>query len=239
MEQTLSSKQPDKLIEPQLPPTSRLTDDDLKPIRKRSLLADLPHMVYRRLSIMLAERMGKNSRTHLNFNWITPQLAMGGKFPTEAAEHLAKDLGITHIVDVRVEERDDEHTLREHGITLLHLPTQDAYAVSQTMLDDGVSWINEQLAHDAKVYIHCQYGIGRSALLLCCVLVSMGYTPSAALHLAKQGRAQVAPNQEQLDALIEWAHRWREKQGEQGPSETGSDLADIAYSERATLAPES
>lgn len=220
-------------------PGSQLTDGDLRRIRKRGLLADLPHMIYRRVSVMLAEMAGKRTGTHLNFNWITPQLAMGGKFPTEAVEHLARDLGITHVVDVRVEEQDDDYVLREHGITLLHLPTQDATAVSQHMLDDGVAWVRAQLADDARVYIHCQYGIGRSTLLLCCVLVSMGYTPSEALRLAKQSRRQVAPNQEQLDALIEWSRRWRAAHGQQEVTETGADLAEIAYSERATLAPES
>ncbi len=201
---------------------------------KRPLLLDLPHMIYRRFYAAIAARRGNLGGIPINFSWITPSMAVGGRFAVEAIEPLAKKFGITHIVDVRVEDKDDEAVLREHGITLLHLPTVDSRAVSQDMLEDGVAWVNQQLADGGRVYIHCAHGIGRSVLLACCVLVSMGYSAQDALRLVKQKRHLAAPNQEQLNALVEFARRWRKQFGG-FTGDTLTDLKAIAYSDRATL----
>jgi protein-tyrosine phosphatase len=218
----------------QTDPNQNTSDNEVPRIRKRPFPLDLPHMIYRRINTLLASRTGKLGGVPINFSWITPNLAVGGRFPTEAAEHLAQKFGITHIVDVRIEDKDDEAVLREHGITLLHLPTVDSRAVSQEMLEDGVAWVNQQLADGGRVYIHCAHGIGRSVLLACCVLVTMGYSAQDALRLVKQKRPQAAPNQEQLDALVKFARRWRKEFGS-FTGDTAADLMAIAYSERATL----
>jgi hypothetical protein len=67
----------------------------------------------------------------LNLSWVTHDLALGGSFPEREAEQLARTLGISAVVDLRSEGCDDEAVLRRHGLTLLHLPTDDHCAVSQ------------------------------------------------------------------------------------------------------------
>src|SRR5205814_9234485 len=106
----------------------------------------------------------------LDLSWITSQLAVGGRFPIERAGELPRDLGIARVVDLRAECCNDEAVLRRNGVELLKLPTEDRCAVSQTMLDEGVAWAREQLRAGHKTFIHCEYGIGRSALLALCVL---------------------------------------------------------------------
>jgi len=149
------------------------------------------------------------SPPQLNLTWITEQLAVGGRYPMEAAAHLAEALGIRRVVDVRVEEVDDEAVLRTHGIELLHLPTVDMRAISVPMLHDGVAWVNAQLDGGHRVYIHCEHGIGRSALLSLCVLVSRGMAPLEALERAKTARPVVSPSPEQLGAFLSWMREWR------------------------------
>ena len=164
----------------------------------------------------------------LNLDWVTPQLAVGGRFPIEAAEHLARQLGIRHVVDLRVEACDDEHLLREHGMTLLHLPTVDLRAVSEPMLDEGVRWVTKHLERGHKVYIHCAHGVGRSALLALCVLVAEGDSPLEALKRAKRARWQVSPSPEQLEAFMSWAATWRDRHGRAWEVPSFRELADIA-----------
>jgi protein-tyrosine phosphatase len=165
----------------------------------------------------------------LNFDWVTPLLAVGGRFPIEAAEHLAVRQGIRCVVDLRVEECDDEHLLREHGITLLHLPTEDLRAVHRAMLRDGVQWVTKHLERGHKVYIHCEHGVGRSATLALCVLVAQGHAPAEALARAKQARWQVSPSPEQLEAFLGWAQEWREEHGLTWELPTFHALANLAY----------
>ena len=89
-------------------------------------------------------------------------------------------------------------------MVLLSLPTQDRCAVSQKMLQDGVAWVCEALDAGHRVHIHCEYGIGRSALLALCVLVARGTQPLDAMRMVKAARRKVSPSPEQLGAFREF-----------------------------------
>jgi hypothetical protein len=159
----------------------------------------------------------------LDLDWVTPQLAVGGRLPMDAAARLSRELGVTRVVDVRSECCDDEEVLRRHGVVLLSLPTQDRCAVSQEMLDRGVVWVLEQLDARRRVHIHCEYGIGRSALLALCVLAARGLTPLEAMRTVKKARWRVSPSPEQLGAFRTWVERHG------GTAPTLQALFDIAY----------
>lgn len=155
------------------------------------------------------------------FSWITDELAVGGHVPR--LEALAQELRIAAVIDLREEARDDEHILRHHGVSFLHLPTPDNEGVTLAMLVDGVTFANLYLDADKRVLIHCQHGVGRSALLALCVLVARGLTPLAALALVKERREIVSPSQAQFDA---WA-AWLRHEGHAVPA--FDDFAAIAY----------
>lgn len=135
---------------------------------------------------------------------MTDRLAIGGCFPIERAAELAGSHGITAVVDLRKEDRDDEERLRAAGIDFLHLPTPDLQPASADMLDRGVRFAREHMQCGKKVLIHCQHGIGRSALLSLCVLVDEGCEPLDALMLAKDARELVSPSFEQYRGWAEW-----------------------------------
>jgi len=139
-----------------------------------------------------------------DFNWLSDKLALGGAFPVERARELAADHGIGAIVDLRAEACDDPVKLSEAGIELLHLPTPDLEPASHEHLERGVAFVRERLARGDKVLIHCQHGIGRSALLALCVLVDQGWLPLDALAHAKDRRWVVSPSQSQYEGWAAW-----------------------------------
>ena len=139
-----------------------------------------------------------------DFHWLTGNLAVGGCFPMDRASDLASEHGIGAIVDLRKERCDDEQLLRSHGIDFLHLPTPDLEPASSDMLEQGVRFAREQMDDGRKVLIHCQHGIGRSALLALCVLVDQGWEPLEALGHAKDKRAVISPSLSQYEGWAEW-----------------------------------
>jgi protein-tyrosine phosphatase len=143
-----------------------------------------------------------------NLTWITDRLAVGGSFPAEQAETLAKVHGIHTVVDLRTEACDDEAVLQRHNITFLHLPTDDHCGVSPAMLRDGVDFVNRHIDRGEPVLVHCEHGIGRSATLALCVLVSRGMEPLEALELAKSRRSLVSPSPAQFQAWTGWLRDW-------------------------------
>jgi hypothetical protein len=142
-----------------------------------------------------------------NFSWIQPDLAVGGRFPIEAAERLAREHGVGAIIDVRSEGCDDADRLAACGLGFLHLPTLDMAGVSQPMLDAGVVFSEQTAREGRKLLIHCEHGIGRSATVALCVLVARGLEPLDALRLAKDARGQVSPSAAQYEAWVAWLKR--------------------------------
>jgi protein-tyrosine phosphatase len=164
-----------------------------------------------------------------NFSWITPHLALGGRFPGDRAQDLAKRFAIRAVVDLRVEACDDEAELTRHGVTFLSLPTEDLCAVGQAMLDEGVAFVNRHVDFGERVLVHCEHGIGRSATLALCVLVSRGLRPLEALELAKSRRPLVSPSPAQYEAWVTWLDRWREERRATWHPPGFDDFKAIAY----------
>ena len=148
-----------------------------------------------------------------DFHWLTDHVAVGACFPMGAAKRLAEEHGVGAIVDLREEDCDDEEQLRAAGIDFLHLPTPDLEPASMEMLARGVEFVSERIRAGRRVLIHCQHGIGRSALLALCVLVDQGWDPVDALSRAKDRRRVVSPSRSQYDG---WA-AWLEARGAPAP----------------------
>ena len=142
-----------------------------------------------------------------NFHWLTDTIAVGGCFPMDRTAHLADLHGVGAIVDLREEDCDDEALLVRHGIAFLHLPTPDLHPATIDKLDQGVDFVRGHIEQGRRVLIHCQHGIGRSALLALCVLVDLGHEPLAALKLAKDKRELVSPSQSQYEGWAQWLRR--------------------------------
>jgi predicted protein tyrosine phosphatase len=174
-------------------------------------------------------------RAALNFDWIDERLAVGGSFPMEAAEQLARREGIGAVVDLRSECCDDEAVLRVHGLEFLHLPTDDCCAIAPRMIDDGVAWVRSRLDAGTRVLIHCEHGIGRSALLALCTLVASGEQPLEAMNRLKAARPVASPAAEQLDAFRSWAARWRTCKGARWDVPSFDALAWVAYAHLRTV----
>ena len=146
-------------------------------------------------------------RQSLNLSRITDQLVVGGSVPPRAY-HRLKAMGVTAVIDLREEAKDDEAALNRLGIELLYLPATDRYAASQDQLRRGVEWAMEQLNQGGQVYAHCKHGVGRGPLMGLAILVAQGETASSALKLLRSKRWQAAPNDRQLAALLDFERNW-------------------------------
>jgi protein-tyrosine phosphatase len=142
-----------------------------------------------------------------HFDWVAPGLAIGGCVPTDVALTLARRHAVRLVVDLREEGRDDGPALAEAGAQLLHLPTPDNAAIAPSHLTEGVHRLRQVRGRGEAGLVHCQHGIGRSALLALCVLVDHGMAPLDALVLLKGARERISPSPAQYEAWADWLHR--------------------------------
>ncbi|HEY0756543.1 MAG TPA: dual specificity protein phosphatase [Ktedonobacteraceae bacterium] len=139
----------------------------------------------------------------LNLDWVTDQLAVGGRVHPDDIPALAR-VGITHVIDTRSEHCDDVAAMTREHIQLLYLPAKDTYPLTVDQLLEGARWAAEHMQQGGRVLIHCEHGVGRSVLLTCSVLVYSGLSAHEALRLVQQKRWQAAPNHRQIQRLREF-----------------------------------
>ena len=165
----------------------------------------------------------------LDTSWLTPFLAIGGCVDEHHIESVVRTLRLRLVVDLRDEIRIAPDRWTVHGVEFLSLPTPDHYPIPLEMLNLGVSKILNALALSQRVLVHCQFGIGRSALMACCVLIAQGLDPVEAIRTAKRARPIVSPHPNQLHAMLNFAQSWRLEHGMSAGSATWHDLASLAY----------
>lgn len=136
--------------------------------------------------------------------WLTDHVGVGGFFPNERAVELAERAGVRAVIDLREEDCDDHQALAAAGIAFLHLPTPDMEPSPVEVLEHGVAFAKGFIERGEKVLIHCQHGIGRSALLALCVLVDGGLEPLEALRHAKDRREKISPSPSQYRGWARW-----------------------------------
>jgi protein-tyrosine phosphatase len=164
-----------------------------------------------------------------DFHALDTGLYVGAAYPCEAVPCIASVYGVSAVVDLREESCDDEAALTRHGIELLHLPTPDLAPVSQPMLRQGVAFVAPRLDAGETVLIHCQHGIGRSALLALCVMVARGMAPLEALARAKDRRDAVSPSPQQYEGWREWLEDHARGAGATWRPPVFDEFAAIAY----------
>ena len=170
------------------------------------------------------------SESNWEVSWVFPDLAISGRIHEGLERDLVQHYGISRVVDVRSEASDDAEVLRDCGVELLHLPTDDMCGIDSKALWIAIDWIREARRGGNRVLVHCEYGIGRSAVLVASVLVSDGYSPTEALRLLKTRRARVSPSPAQLQCFLRFPRDWCESAGCEYCDETWDEVAAVAYS---------
>ncbi len=184
---------------------------DAQPTERKQIIRMLNPFgrIWLRLVARIHEYASDLAPGTLNLSWVTDDLAVGGSYRVRDIRRLAEQ-GVTAVIDAREEAADDEYALGKHGIRLLRLPTPDRYALSPEHLQIGATWALDRLTEGHKVFVHCEHGVGRGPLLGAAVLVESGRTAPEALRLLRARRWQAAPNDRQLEALLEFEQRCRD-----------------------------
>jgi predicted protein tyrosine phosphatase len=135
---------------------------------------------------------------------ITPQLHVGGQYLRRGWQ-LLEQRGVTAVINMRSEFDD-----RAAGIApahYLHLPTIDNTAPSYAHLRAGVEFIERELAHGGRVYVHCEAGVGRAPTMAAAFLTSRGATPAEAWSLLRLRRPIIRPTLPQVMQIARFSER--------------------------------
>lgn len=136
----------------------------------------------------------KSRINRANITWLTRRIATGGDLswdPKLRALQIADilDAGITHIVDMRMED-DDTELWADLGIKYINLATNDidGWHIPAALFDRGVEFARAAQLTGGKVLAHCHMGINRGPSMAAAILMDWGMNPVASLKLIRAKR---------------------------------------------------
>ena len=137
-----------------------------------------------------------------NFSWLIEKRLAGVSYPcSEDAVALLKKLGVRALLSLS-EESAPEYLLRKYQIQWKHLPVVDLTAPTLEQVTRALSIIDDFLARDLPVAVHCQAGLGRTGTVLACYLVAQGSSAQDAIQQVRTERPGSIETPEQ-EAVIE------------------------------------
>jgi protein-tyrosine phosphatase len=134
----------------------------------------------------------------LKYSQVTPQILVGPQY-SMAGKRKLEQLDIQYGVSLRQEFDDGAH-----GLALSHycyLPTIDDDAPSLEDLHRGVLFIEQAIAEDGKVYIHCAGGVGRAPTMAAAYFLTQGMSLADALALIRKVRPFISITPVQMEQL--------------------------------------
>lgn len=134
---------------------------------------------------------------HANVSQVATNLWVGGDLetgrPTLASIQLAElgALGITDIVDCRIEWTDQEWvTATAPDIGYCWLGVDDAgQQMPDEWFDAGTRHIRQRLGDGGTVLVHCHMGINRGPSMAFAALLALGWDPAEALDRIRERRS--------------------------------------------------
>jgi atypical dual specificity phosphatase len=130
--------------------------------------------------------LGRVLRIRQWWSWVDDQVLLGG-YPFARDVPTLQQLGIHAVINMCDEYPGPKEAYRCAAIEQLYLPTIDFTHPTLESVQQGVAFLQSQVAEDRKVYVHCKAGRARSATIVLCWLVRhRGFTPQQAqAHLLR------------------------------------------------------
>lgn len=186
----------------------------MKKIKKETVLklaaakGQLPAKLKLKVGKKTSQKPGraKKSMDHgvvLDYSKITDYIYLGSNFccQTRFIPELQQK-GIVADISLEAERLDQPAGVKY----FLWLPTKDQEPIDPKQLVIGAAFIKDLVNHKLKIYVHCKYGHGRSAMLVAAYFIAYGgLSLTEALAFLQKKRPEMHLNAKQLKALRHFA----------------------------------
>ena len=170
--------------------------------------------------------------------WVKPGRFLAGEYPAapsaeRARERLGRflDAGINTFFDLTIPNElpsylsllQEEASLRGVEIRYERFSILDRSIPMRGVMNGILNAVDNALAEDRNIYVHCWGGIGRTGTAIGCYLVRQGHTGEQALAQLAEWWKDVPksayfPRAPETDRQVQFILNWEEKETSAGPS---------------------
>ena len=142
--------------------------------------------------------MQKDDHVQFSYNKIDENIFLGTNFCCQIHfdENLLKK-GVVSDLSLEGERVDSPYGISQY----LWLPIKDHHAPTLHQFQHGVAFIEQTIAQNGKVYIHCKNGHGRAPTMTAAYYIKQGMSVEDAIHKIMLERSEIHINAEQRKAL--------------------------------------
>jgi len=124
----------------------------------------------------------------MTYNFITRQIAVGQKIDSAQAAEDLKATGITAVINLFSGNAEEFWK----GPVLTLVQEDDGTPRPADQVRSGVAYALEAIGNGGKIYIHCQWGLGRGPAMCYAVLRKLGLSGLQAIELIESKRPACA-----------------------------------------------
>lgn len=121
-----------------------------------------------------------------------------------------KALGLTGVINLRLESDHSREICRQLGLDYHYFPVRDWTTPDRAQVEEFLALFQ----NEGQYLVHCLGGVGRTGVFVSCYRIARGLDPAACIRQSHTEVTWMSMNEIQMQFVMEFGRWWQERKRE-------------------------